>query len=237
MALLDDNDPLDAALDGVDGQTGPLSRQVYDVLRSAILEMRLPPGTLLRKQVICQRLGVSRSPVAEAVTRLATEGLVDIVPQSGSRVARFSMREIREGAFIREAIELAAVEKVALERTEDQLAELVRNYRLQGLCLQDGDETGFYREDEKMHGLIFSYTGYPRLDALAATGWIQVNRARLLILPLKDRAYAAFDEHKDILDAIRDRNPDGAREAMKKHLSELVTRLEPLARSRPDLFE
>jgi DNA-binding GntR family transcriptional regulator len=237
MALTNDHDFPDVALPDISQFSGSLAQRVYESLRAAILAMDLPPGTPLKKQVICEQLGVSRSPVTEAITRLAGEGLVEVVPQSGSRVTKFSMSEIREGAFLREAIELAAVAKVAAERTEEQLAELNRNFRLQALCLEDGDEYGFYREDERMHELIFTFTGYPKLSAIAATGWVQVNRARQLLLPITRRAQEAYDEHRLILDAIRDRDPERARKAMQQHLSELVTRLEPLSVSRPDLFD
>ncbi len=217
--------------------SGSLAHRVHAVLREAILALHLPPGTMLRKQVICEQLGVSRSPVTEAITRLAAEGLVEVIPQSGSRVTKFSMPEIREGAFLREAIELAAVAKVAAERTSGQLTELKRNMRLQAMCIEEGDETGFYREDERFHELILEFTGYPKLSSLSATGWIQVNRARQLLLPLPERAESAFREHEAILKAIDAADPQAARIAMERHLSELVTRLEPLSRERPDLFD
>lgn len=224
------------ALADISKMNGSLSQRVYRILRQAILNLDIPPGTMLRKQMICDQLGVSRSPVSEAITRLASEGLVEVVPQSGSRVTKFSMPEIREGAFLREAIELSAVAKVAAERTEEQLAQLKRNLRLQAMCLEDGDETGFYIEDEQMHDLILEFTGYPKLQFIAATGWVQVNRARQLLLPMSSRAAEAYREHEHILEAIAARNPDQARNAMKDHLSRLVTRMEPLARDRPDLF-
>lgn len=217
--------------------SGSLAQRVYDALRGSILAMDLPPGTMLKKQLICEQLGVSRSPVTEAITRLASEGLVEVVPQSGSRVTKFSMADIREGAFLREAVELAAVAKVAAERTEDQLAELTRNLRLQALYLEDKDFDGFYREDEKMHDLILSFTGYSKIQTLAQSGWVQVNRARQMLLPLEDRAYGAYEEHKPIIEAIRDQNPDAARDAMKQHLNRLVERLEPLAAQKPELFD
>lgn len=237
MSLTTESQFPDIALPDISKLSGSLAQRVYESLRSAILAMDLPPGTPLKKQVICEQLGVSRSPVTEAITRLAGEGLVEVVPQSGSRVTKFSMSEIREGAFLREAIELAAVARVAADRSEDQLAELTRNLRLQALLLEDSDELGFYREDEHMHELIFAFTGYPKLNTLAATGWVQVNRARQLLLPMTTRAQEAYDEHCVILEAIRNRDPEAARKAMQKHLSELVTRLEPLAVSRPDLFD
>ncbi|PVB60521.1 GntR family transcriptional regulator [Labrenzia sp. 011] len=237
MSLTNEQHSDEFPLPDIGRLTGSLAQRVYEALRSAILAMDLPPGTVLRKQLICEKLGVSRSPVTEAITRLAGEGLVEVIPQSGSRVAKFSMSEIHEGAFLREAIELAAVARVAAERTEDQLSELTRNLRLQALCLEDYDEAGFYREDERMHELIFSFTGFPKLNALAASGWLQVNRARQLLLPMRGRAEEAYEEHKVILEAVRARDPEKARRAMRKHLSRLVTRLEPLVETRPDLFD
>ncbi len=98
-------EPSEARLAPLDRFSGSLGQRVYQTLREAILSLSYRPGEILRKPEICEALGVSRSPVADAVARLASEGLVDVVPQAGTFVARFSMEEIREGAFLREAIE------------------------------------------------------------------------------------------------------------------------------------
>ena len=79
---------------------GSLAQRVYASLREAILSLSLRPGDVIRKPEICEGLGVSRSPVSEAVARLAVEHLVHVVPQAGTYVARFSLEEIREGAFL-----------------------------------------------------------------------------------------------------------------------------------------
>jgi GntR family transcriptional regulator, rspAB operon transcriptional repressor len=145
---------------------------------------------------------VSRSPVAEAVARLAAEGLVQVVPQSGTFVARFSMDEIREGAFLREALELAAVERVAERITEDQLVLLRRNLRLQEVLVEDRDFPGFYQTDSQMHELVLSFTGLRRLAGLSETAWVHVNRARQLILPEPGRVQATLTEHQAIVSAL-----------------------------------
>ncbi len=194
------------------------------------------PGEILRKTEICAALGVSRSPVSEAVARLAAEGLVDVIPQAGTFVARFSMAEIREGAFLREALEVAAVELIASTVTEEQLVQLRRNLRVQEALLTDRDHTGFYQTDAQMHELMLSFTGFRRLATLADTAWVHVNRARQLILPAPGRVQATLAEHHAILAAIEARDPVAARVATQAHLRQLLTFLEPLAETRPELF-
>ena len=221
----------------LDAFAGSLAQRVYASLREAILSMSFRPGDSLRKPEICAQLGVSRSPVSEAGTRLAVEHLVRIVPQTGTYVARFSLAEIREGAFLREALELAAVEKVAQTITEDELTQLRHNLRLQQALLDDDDFDGFYQTDAAMHELILSFTGYHRVAALAETSWVHVNRARQLILPAPGRVQSTYAEHQAILAAIEARDPVAARAATRLHLGQLIGFLEPLALARPDLFE
>lgn len=216
--------------------SGSLGQRVYQTLRQAILSLAYKPGEILRKPDICEALGVSRSPVADAVARLQGEGLVDVVPQAGTFVARFSMQEIREGAFLREAIEVASVERVAERITDDQLQLLRRNLTVQAALVTDGDIPGFYAMDAAMHELLLSFTGFPKLAQVAETAWLHVNRARQLILPVPGRVEATLAEHQAILAALEARDPAAARAAIRSHLRQLITYLEPLERERPDLF-
>jgi DNA-binding GntR family transcriptional regulator len=215
---------------------GSLGQRVYQTLRLAILSLDYRPGEILRKPDICEALGVSRSPVADAVARLQAEGLVDVIPQAGTFVARFSMQEIREGAFLREAIEVAAIERAAERITEDQLQLMRRNLKVQAALVADGDIPGFYAMDAAMHELLLSFTGFPKLAQVAETAWLHVNRARQLILPVPGRVQATLAEHQAILAALQARDPAAARAAVQHHLRQLITYLEPLERDRPDLF-
>jgi GntR family transcriptional regulator, rspAB operon transcriptional repressor len=217
--------------------TGSLGQRVYQTLRHAILALDYRPGEILRKPDICEALGVSRSPVADAVARLQAEGLVDVVPQAGTFVARFSMQEIREGAFLREAIEVAAIERVATRITDEELQLLRRNLTVQAALVADGDTPGFYAMDAAMHALLLSFTGFPKLGQVAETAWLHVNRARQLILPVPGRVQATLAEHQSIFAALEARDPLGARAAVQSHLRQLITYLEPLERDRPDLFD
>ena len=217
--------------------SGPLSARVYLVLKNAILSLSYRPGENMRKGEICDALGVSRSPVSEAITKLAGEGLVEVVPQAGTFVSRFSMAEIREGAFLREALELAAIELVANSITQPQLVILRRNLRVQQSMVDDGDIAGFYQFDQEMHDLILSFTGYSRLNQFADASWVQVDRARQLNLPSPGRLQETLDEHRKIMAAIEAGDPNLARHAMRHHLRQLIKYLEPLELDHPELFE
>lgn len=225
-----------ARLAPLDRYSGSLGQKVYQTLREAILSLAYRPGEILRKPDICDALGVSRSPVADAVARLAAEGLVDVIPQAGTFVARFSMAEIREGAFLREAIEMAAIERVAKTITEDQLTQIRRTITVQTALVADGDIPGFYALDAEMHELLLSFTGFRRIAQVSETAWLHVNRARQLVLPVPGRIAATLEEHRAILAALEAHDPDAARLAVQHHLRQLITYLEPLERDRPDLF-
>ncbi|MCU0803453.1 MAG: GntR family transcriptional regulator [Rhodobacteraceae bacterium] len=223
-------------LPSLDAFAGSLGQRVYQALRGAILSLAYRPGEILRKPEICAALGVSRSPVADAVARLASEGLVDVIPQAGTFVARFSMPEIREAAFLREAIEVAAIERVAPRITDDQLTQLRRNITVQAALIADGDTAGFYAQDGAMHELLLSFTGFRKLAQVSDTAWLHVHRARQLVLPVPGRAAATLEEHRAILAALEARDAERARVAVQHHLRQLITYLEPLERARPDLF-
>ncbi|WP_050605457.1 GntR family transcriptional regulator [Ruegeria sp. 6PALISEP08] len=215
---------------------GTLTQRVHSALKQAILALDFPPGAILRKAPVCERLGVSRAPVADAIARLASEGLVDVVPQSGTRVSYFSMEEIREGVFLREALELAAVAKVARDLTDDQRKRLSRNMRLQELLIEDDDIPGFYQADEEFHGLLMEFTGFRRLNDVAQTVSLQVSRARMLLLPTPGRIAETLAEHRAVFDAISKHDEQGAKDAMRTHLRQLMPRIEKLEQQKPDLF-
>lgn len=220
----------------IDSMDGPLGARVYSLLRSGILDLTFPPGIILRKAALCEELGVSRSPVAEALGKLSSEGLVDIIPQSATRVSQLSLGELREESFLREAVEVAAVAKVAIDRTEEQLIRLSRNLRLQALLKEDRDYQGFFEADVDFHELIMKFTGYPKAAAAAGQMSLQLRRARVLLLPKEGRPDETVQEHQAVFDAIRAQDPDAARKAMSVHLGQLMTRLAPLEYQYPNYF-
>lgn len=225
------------SLNKIQNLSGSLSQRVYQSLREAILSMQYPPGTVIRKGAICEQLGVSRSPVAEAIARLSSEGLVDVIPQSATKVSCFSMNEIREASFLRQALEVAAVEKVTLERSDEQLAALTRNVRMQELLVEDKDFVGFYEADEEFHTLLMNFTGFNGVSQVLDNISLHLIRARMLVLPEEGRPAEAVKEHQAILAAIKNQDVDAAREAMKYHIGQLIPRILPLEKSHAEYFK
>lgn len=221
----------------LDNFQGSLTNRTFLAIREAIMELNFLPGEIIRKHDICNALGVSRSPVSEALAKLRNEGLVEVVPQSGTFVSRFSLQDIKEGAFLREAIELACIEILASNISEQQLIDLNRNLKLQKVLAESDDYQGFYQLDAKMHGMIMDFTGYKNLAKVTKTGWVQVDRARQLLLPVDGRLKKAFQEHRAVIKALEQNDVVLAREKMRTHLNQLILLLTPLEKKHPHLFE
>ena len=221
----------------LDNFQGSLTDRTFLAIREAIMELNFLPGEIIRKHDICNALGVSRSPVSDALAKLRNEGLVEVVPQSGTFVSRFSLQDIKEGAFLREAIELACIEILASNISEQQLIDLNRNLKLQKVLAESDDYQGFYQLDAKMHGMIMDFTGYKNLAKVTKTGWVQVDRARQLLLPVDGRLKKAFQEHRAVIKALEQNDVALAREKMRTHLNQLILLLTPLEKKHPHLFE
>jgi len=221
----------------LDNFQGSLTDRTFLAIREAIMELNFLPGEIIRKHDICNALGVSRSPVSEALAKLRNEGLVEVVPQSGTFVSRFSLQDIKEGAFLREAIELACIEILASNISEQQLIDLNRNLKLQKVLAETDDYQGFYQLDAEMHGMIMDFTGYKNLAKVTKTGWVQVDRARQLLLPVDGRLKKAFQEHRAVIKALEQNDVALAREKMRTHLNQLILLLTPLEKKHPHLFD
>ena len=216
---------------------GSMALRAYESLKDAILTLKFKPGELLKKPAICIELDISRSPLADALSRLALDNLVSIIPQAGTYVAKISMEEIREAAFLREALELAAVNHVAPQITNQQLQQARRSLRAQVAAVDDRDLTQFYQLDEEFHEMLLSFTGYPRVAGLAQSSWLHVNRARKLLLPKSGRLEETLQEHQNIIVALEARNNELAIQQMSYHLNQIIEIMEKMYLDTQDLFQ
>lgn len=227
---------IDQNLTRINASSTSLKQKVYANLQKSIIELEYKPGELLRKQELCKEFGISRTPLSEAIALLMQDGLVEVVPQAGTYVARLSMDDLHEGAFIREAIELAAIKLLIDIITEPQLVKLKRNLRLQRVFIDDEDYQGFYALDAQFHAMLLDFTGFGKLNRVANSAWINVDRVRRLLLPIAGRVEETYQEHVEIFGALERRHPTKASDALEKHLGKLMTYITPLEKSHPEYF-
>jgi DNA-binding GntR family transcriptional regulator len=209
---------------------------IYRELRKEIASLRRKPGEPISEKEIAQVFGVSRTPVREALLRLADEELVEIFPQSGTFVARIPLGALPETIVIRKALEEAAARYAAERASAEQVARLRANVEIQAEMDAAGDHEGFHAADEAFHELIAEAAGHPGFWTLTQQLKIQVDRFRLLTLPVPGRIGAVIGEHRAILDAIENRDPAAAARSIGAHLDALRERIAEGRESNPLYF-
>jgi DNA-binding GntR family transcriptional regulator len=216
---------------------GSLAPQILQLLRTAIVEGELRPGTIVSEADIARRFGVSRQPVREAFIKLQEAGLLSIRPQRGTVVQRISVDAVFDARFVREAVEVAVARAAALSLPQglpQRLAELIA---AQQDAAADSDAPAFLRLDEAFHRALADAIGHSfawtALEAIKA----QMDRVRFLSFegatPLTD----LIRQHRAIARAIAAGNPDQAEAAMRAHLREILASLPRIAEAHPDYFE
>ena len=209
--------------------------RVHAALREAIVQLDLKPGEYLDKQAIAARMGVSRFPVGEAMNRLAAEGLVDIIPQSGSRVALIKISDTRENMFLRRALEVETVRKLAPLASSDLVDQLASNLRYQRAAIEAHDLKGFHGFDLAFHALLQDHLGFERVRSATETARLGLDRVRQL-LNTRRRLDLTLGDHKAIVAALDAHDGDAAARAMYGHLDAVMAELETFAREKPELF-
>ncbi|WP_348771373.1 GntR family transcriptional regulator [Azospirillum sp. SYSU D00513] len=194
---------------------------IHRSLRADIVGMRRKPGEPVSEKQIAEAFGVSRTPVREAVLRLADEGLIEIFPQSGTFVARIPVAALTEASVIRKTLEQATVRFAAERATRSQIAALRANLERQHEVDAAGDADGFHQADEALHALIAEIAGYPGFWPIVQQVKVQIDRCRRLTLPVPGRMGTVIAEHEGILAAIADHDPDRAARLLGDHIDGL----------------
>ncbi|GLK72425.1 GntR family transcriptional regulator [Ancylobacter dichloromethanicus] len=215
----------------------PASARIYEMLRERIVGGEMLPGAPVSEKELAERYQVSRTPVREALLRLADERLIDIFPQRGTFVSRINVEALRDGMVIREALERVAVRRAAAQVSDADIAELRLILERQQASERARDWGGFHAGDEDFHRRIAVLSGHPNLWRVARQEKVQIDRCRVLHLPISGRRQMVMDEHRAILDGLAARDPDAADRAMAEHLGNVLPGLDELLRARPDYFE
>jgi DNA-binding GntR family transcriptional regulator len=213
-----------------------LATDVYAALREAIVSLALAPREALSENELARQLNVSRTPVREALKKLADEDLVEIYPQMGTFVARIDMAAVKEAQFIREAIELAVIGKAAQMATDDDVKRLNELLERQSTANARGDLDAFYAADEALHATFSDICGFKNTWRTARAVKTHLDRVRRLSLPLPQQIDGLIKQHAAVVTAVAEHQPAAAQRALRTHLRE-VLRLAPVVMERhPEYF-
>lgn len=212
-----------------------VSDRVYEELVSAIRDLRLPPGTSLPETELAARLHVSRTPLREAIARLADSRLVTVIPQVGTQVALIDLSDVREARFVREALELAAFEEACAAPVRDvrRLRALLEE---QERCEQGNDFAAFFASDEALHAEIFALSGYPGAWQTLHKMKVQLDRLRRLSSEVEMVLSTLLDEHRAIVDALEAGDVQAGSAHIRRHARRVFEYGPALRAKHPDYF-
>lgn len=200
-----------------------LSDQAYDTLRAMIVRGEMPAGTRLSEPELTQRLAIGRTPLREALLRLAQDGLVAIYPQSGSFVTPISLAQLEEAQFVRERLECGIIRRVAERADKRALSSLRSLLQRQEQAASEDDAEQFHDLDEALHESFCMIAGWPDVWRLIHRSKVQMDRVRRLSLPLEGHMPHLIAQHRAILDAVTRQDAEGAEVAMRGHLREVFS--------------
>src|SRR4051794_25490071 len=191
--------------------------RVYDALREAIVTAELEPGRRLSENELAGWLGVSRTPVREALVRLRDDRLVEIVPQLGTYVARISDRAVGDAQFVRESLECAAIRLAAVNAAPADVRALEAILMRQEASRDARDFDAFYLLDDELHAALCELSGHGVAWRLAGRANGHLNRVRRLSLPEPDYLAEMVVEHGEVVAAVGAGDPDAAEATLRHH--------------------
>lgn len=198
-----------------------LAEQAYDVLREAVTAQQIPAGTSLSVPEIARRLGISRSPVREAIARLVADGLAVAEPRRGAVVANITRDELVEIYDLREVLEGLACRLAATRLSDEELAELEELLDAHRKAVRDGDVAGHMSLDQAFHAAVRGATGNSRL----VDGLDRLQGQIRLAMDATHRPAGAMEqalsEHEAIVEALRARDAVRAEQVGRRHIARL----------------
>ncbi|MFP7479431.1 GntR family transcriptional regulator [Terribacillus saccharophilus] len=213
-----DNSKIEKLIDNLEG-TGDyrLPQRAYHVVRLAIRDLILPPGTTILEREMAEVLQMSRTPVREALVRLETEGMVQLIPRRGFIVKPIEKEDLKRIYEIVETLDALAVSLATEKVGESEITGLETSIRLQEEALEERDLKKWARLDDHFHHQIIDYSKNKRLRAIIDTLSDQIYRARLLTIDNRPVPFHSITEHKAIISCMRAKDGTAASVLMQSH--------------------
>ncbi|MBO5055597.1 MAG: GntR family transcriptional regulator [Lachnospiraceae bacterium] len=196
----------------------PLRDVVFNTLRKAILTGQLKPGERLMEVHLANRLGVSRTPIREAIRKLELEGLVIMIPRRGAEVAQITEKSLNDVLEVRRALDVLSVELACERITEEEMAALKKACDDFERATKGKDASVIARADVALHDIIVQATGNQRLQQLVNNLSEQMYRYRFVYIKDESQHEKLVTEHKEIYESILNRDKERASRAAKLHI-------------------
>ena len=196
----------------------PLRDVVFHTLRHAILRGELKPGERLMEIQLANKLGVSRTPIREAIRKLELEGLVLMIPRKGAEVAEITEKSLRDVLEVRSSLEELAVDLACERISESQIEELKVAATAFAETLKTGELTEYAEADVRFHDIIYDATDNQRLIQLLYNLREQMYRYRVEYLKRQEVHQTLLEEHDYIIQCIEKRNKECAKTAIRMHI-------------------
>jgi DNA-binding GntR family transcriptional regulator len=224
-----ENDFLELKLDNYK----PLREVVFESVRGAIISGVLKPGERLMEVQLAEKLGVSRTPIREAIRKLELEGLVIMMPRKGAYVADLSLKDITDVLEIRAALEGLASGLAALRITDEEIEGLELTAQQFHQALEADDFDMIVQKDMEFHDRIFKATRNEKLLQITNNLREQVQRFRIMYINKSNKSKDLAKEHYEIAEAISKRNIDMAERIAKRHIENAEKYILTMAGSMP----
>lgn len=213
-----------------------MSDRLYQDLRSSIMTLTLKPGDMISINEIADNLGISRSPVRDALLKLEKEGLVDIMPQKGTCVSRIDTVRMHEERFLRESLEKPALSLFIAKTGVSDVPHLESILARQKKSMEDKDSLAFLDRDDEFHSVFFAGAGKQMCWEIISSMSGHYRRVRVLILRNPGVMENLYAQHVAILERIAAEDSKGAVELITSHLTRLLTEEDELVAEFPDYF-
>lgn len=195
-----------------------LHRDVADQIRDMIVEGELPPGERINEGTLSEQFGISRTPLREALKVLASEGLVELRPNRGTRVSAITPEEVGELFEAVSGIERLAGELAALRMTERDIERLKALHERMERHYDAGERHEYFRLNQQIHNTIVSLAGNSVLEATHASLMVRVRRARYMAIQSPERWHESVQEHRAIMRALEARDSVAAGDLILNHV-------------------
>ena len=214
-----------------------VSQAVYSAVKQVMLSNKYSPGERIGIEEMCQELEVSRTPVSEALNRLKTEGMVEIIPRKGVYLVSFSIEKAQEVYVVREALEGMAT-KLAAEKLTPRYAKLLKSsLDEQATCLEEDDLKGYATATIDFHNIVLVAAENETLSRNLGAIYAQIEALRLRRLYLPQRLRTSYAEHQRIYQALVKGDPASSEQEARKHIETSIAEVLAILAKTPEAVE